>query len=180
VIDLLQFGPFISEREIERVIPTIQELLVNKPPNLAHGSFSTKSINLQLKAFSESTSREYANERECIMELQSTESVPILVAYDDEELFFVLDLVHGEDLSTHCREQGISINSFEGELLTSLQSMLSKGWYLPIQDFNNVIWCEDCDALFIVDYNGCEKVHNKDIIFHKHLIIENTKALFKQ
>lgn len=155
---MLQFGPFIMSKEIKAIEPKIEELLTNLSRDFI-GTTCFPDQNLCVKVFGEDKSYEYGNERECILELQSTESVPLLVAYNDEDLWFVWDYVHGQKLLTYSKEQGIPIREFEEELIESLQSMLKKGWYLPNLTLEDIIWCIECGALFIVNYSGCERIH---------------------
>lgn len=173
---MLQFGPFITEKEKEKLEPAIQKLLDKIPCDLK-GKMHVKDEYLIVKAFGEELSFEYGNERECILELQSTESVPLLVAYNDEDLALVWDIVYGENLPTFAREQDISIYEFEEELINSLQAMLKKGWHLPKIDLNHVLWCEDCNALFIVDFSGCERVHGKTYEEYNKEMLARVKML---
>jgi hypothetical protein len=177
---LLQYGPFISEREKDTLVPTIKELMNEVPSEIQEKGFIFQNENLRLKAFNENLSRKYEIEQECILELQSTESVPILVAYDDSELVIVMDLVYGQDLPTHCKEQGVSVFTYEEELISSLQSMVNKGWYLPCLSLDYIIWCEDCDALFVIDFSGCERVYGKDLAEYNGSIKADVKKLFKE
>ncbi|MBM6616376.1 hypothetical protein [Bacillus suaedaesalsae] len=176
---MLQFGPFITEKEKEKLEPTIQQL-IDKIPNDLKGTIHIKDEYFIVKAFGEELSFEYGNERECILELQSTESVPLFVAYNDEDLVLVWDMVYGENLPTFAKEQRISIYEYEEELITSLQAMLKKGWHLPKIELDHVIWCEDCNALFIVDYSGCERVHSKTFEEYNEDMLNRVKKILKQ
>ncbi|KAA0549025.1 hypothetical protein FZW96_03680 [Bacillus sp. BGMRC 2118] len=176
---MLQFGPFITEKEKGKLIPIIQQL-VDMIPHHVQGNIHIKDEYTIIKAFGEDLSYEYGNQRECILELQSTESVPLLVAYNDEDLFLVWDIVFGETLPVIAKEQGISIYEFKDELVQSLQAMLKKGWYLPNVDLHHVVWCEDCNALFIVDYAGCERVHGRTFEEYNQEMLARINLLFQQ
>jgi RIO-like serine/threonine protein kinase len=159
---LLKFGPYISEREQSKLIPILQANSEFTASKEMEGFLIHNEGDIWKKSFTLSLTDQYLLERDCLLELQSAESVPILTAYDDNNYEIFIDVVDGPNLLQYCKEEEISLESFREDIKRTLTSILEKGWFYHKLIIDFMIWCNDCDAFFIIDYRNCSRINLND------------------
>ncbi|MFD1739267.1 hypothetical protein ACFSCX_22560 [Bacillus salitolerans] len=159
---MITFGPYISEREKRKLLPIIEADIEFSKSQCLGSYYFHEECNIWKKAYHTTERFDYILERDCFLELQSAECVPILIGFDDDKYVIYLDVVHGPDLLTYCREEGIGLVEFKDDLIRALTSMLDHGWFYQQLSSKHMIWCEDCQAFFIIDYSNCLKIDLKN------------------